>query len=75
MLSPYSFVDFNKKDEHFIDVYITKQGSNISQRVQFTDEEFEQFCEFMIDMFPSEKEEELYRFRVDSDHNYKIKII
>lgn len=75
MLSPYQkeFEDYTGK--FTLDVFITKENKKESQRLNFTEEEFEQIVELLTDLFPPKEEGDLFNFNIDGDTDYLIKPI
>jgi hypothetical protein len=59
MLSPYLNSDF------FLEVYVTNRATKVSERLVFSEEEFAEFVDFLENMFPPEKENELFSFNCE----------
>ncbi len=54
------------------EIYLSRLDSRQSQRVIFTEDQFEELQEFLENMFPPETDNEIIRFKVEDEY-YEIK--
>lgn len=73
MLSPYSNQPL-KPDKLTVEVFIGREGLEKRRKVIFTDEQFEELSELLIEMFPTDIEGAAMDFEVE-DNYFEIKEI